>query len=324
MFFQNKIMRNALESVGSQLGAMLSHISVSNKHLIENSMILQGRTLALQNIDRAPLEKLQDAEFKVFSQFGEDGILQYLIHETGILPCEQTFIEFGVQDYSESNTRFLMMNNHWKGLIIDGSKQYMDSVRNQDIYWRHDLTAVDAWIDRDNINALIGDSGFHGDVGILSVDIDGNDYWVWNNIEVINPVIVVVEWNSVFGAEHAITVPYDPVFQREKKHYSCLYWGASIRAFEYLAARKGYALLCSNSAGNNLFFVRKDRLGRLKPLSAKDAYVESTFRDSRDPSGNLNFLGGKKRQEEILDLQVVDVVDNAETTLRQLNQIHSV
>ena len=319
MFSKNKFIRNIIDSIMSQFRVLLSHSTISSNQMIENSMILQGRTLALQNNDRAPLESVQDAEFKVFSQFGEDGVLQYLIQETGILPTEQTFIEFGVQNYSESNTRFLLMNNHWKGLIIDGSKQYMDVVRKSNIYWRHDITAVDAWIDRDNINQLIGDAGFRGDTGILSIDIDGNDYWVWEKIEVVNPVIVVVEWNSVFGDEYAITIPYNSAFQREKEHYSCLYWGASIRAFEHLAERKGYALLCSNSAGNNLFFVRRDRLGRLKPLSSKDAYVESTFRDSRDLSGKLNFLGGEKRRQEILDLSVIDVINDSMTTLRQLD-----
>ena len=323
MFSQNKFVRNAIDSIASQLGAIISLSTGSSNQMIENSMILQGRTLALQNKDRAPLESVQDAEFKVFSQFGEDGILQYLIQETFILPMEQTFIEFGVQNYSESNTRFLLMNNHWKGLIIDGSKQYMDSVRNNDIYWRHDITAVDAWIDRDNINQLIGDAGFCGDTGILSVDIDGNDYWVWERIDVVNPVIVVVEWNSVFGDEYAITVPYKSDFQREKEHYSCLYWGASIGAFEHLAARKGYSLICSNSAGNNLFFVRTDRLGRLKPLVSKEAYVESTFRDSRDSSGKLNFLGGEKRRQEILNLSVIDVLNNSATTLGQLDEIQN-
>lgn len=322
MFFKNKFVRNFIDPIVSQLGALLSRSAISNHQMMETSMILQGRNLALQNNDRAPLRQIQDAEFKVFSQFGEDGILQYLIQEAGILNTERTFVEFGVQDYSESNTRFLLMNNHWKGLIIDGNKKYMDFVRSSDIYWRYDLTAVDAWIDRDNINQLIGDAGFHGDIGILSIDIDGNDYWVWERIEIVKPVIVVVEWNSVFGATYAVTVPYDPVFQRENIHYSCLFWGASIRAFEQLAARKGYALIGSNSAGNNLFFVRQDRLGRLKPLSAKDAYIESTFRDSRDSSGKLNFLGGETRRLEIIDLPVVDVLDDSTTTLRRLDKIH--
>jgi hypothetical protein len=307
--------------ISQHIESVVARAMTSHRQQMDDLLIIQGRALALKNADRAPLAKLQDAEFKVFSQFGEDGILQYLIRETGITRSESTFVEFGVQNYSESNTRFLLTNDHWRGMIIDGSKEYMDFVRNQDIYWRHDLTAVNAWIDRDNINQLIGDAGFSGDLGILSVDIDGNDYWVWEKIDVVKPILVVVEWNSVFGVDHAISVPYDPAFQREKVHYSNLFWGASISAFAYLASMKGYELLGSNMVGNNLFFVRKDRVGRLKPLSPREAYVESRFRDSRDSSGKLNFLGGSKRRLEILDVPVVDVTSGLRTTLRSLDGV---
>lgn len=286
---------------------------------LENLLILQGRALALQNADRAPFEHLHQAEYKVFSQFGEDGILQYLIRESGIKPEEKSFVEFGVQNYLESNTRFLLMNDFWKGLIIDGDPSAMKFVRNLDIYWRYNLTAVDAWIDRDNINELIQSAGFYGNLGILSIDIDGNDYWVWERISVVDPVIVVVEWNSAFGFDHAVSIPYDPAYSRQKAHYSNLYWGASIRAFEQLGKRKGYALIGSNQAGNNLFFVKENRLGRLQKKSAEEAFVEACFRDSRDSKGTLNFLHGAARREEIADLPLVDLSNEESTTLRKLN-----
>jgi hypothetical protein len=285
----------------------------------EDLLILQGRAAALRNAERAPLGRLADAEFKVFSQFGEDGILQHLVRETGIGPEEQSFVEFGVQDYLESNTRFLLMNDNWRGLILDGSRENMDLVRRSDLHWRHDLTAVDAWIDRDNIDGLLASAGFQGRIGILSVDIDGNDYWVWERIASVDPVIVVVEYNSVFGAEHAVSVPYDPAFMREKASPSRLYFGASLPALESLGARKGYALVGSNRAGNNLFFVRRDRLGRLSALSAAEAYVESRFREARDASGRMSFLGGARRREPILDLPLVLVPSGDLTTLRRLD-----
>jgi len=318
-FSVSSLARTIAEPIIQQVTGLAGRQFASSLRQIENMMILQGRALALQNADRAPLARLQDAEFKVFSQYGEDGILQYLIRETGIEREEQIFVEFGVQDYLESNTRFLLQGDHWRGLIIDGSNQYMESVRRSDLYWRHDLTAVDAWIDRDNINDLIGGAGFKGDIGILSVDIDGNDYWIWEKIDVVNPVIVVAEWNSVFGSKHAVSIPYDRAFDRATAHYSCLYWGASMRAFEYLAEMKGYALVGSNKVGNNIFFVRRDRLGGLKPLSTEEAYVESRFRDSRDAQGNLNFLGGARRYEEIKNLPLVEVTSAHTTTLLDLD-----
>jgi hypothetical protein len=290
-----------------------------SRQQLDHLLLLQGQALAMANSDRAPFEKINEAEFKVFSQYGEDGILQYLIRETKIHPDEKIFIEFGVQDYIESNTRFLLQNNQWKGLIIDGSATYMESVRNSEIYWRNDLTAVDAWIDKDNINKLFTGAGFQGDIGVLSIDIDGNDYWVWEAIDSVNPVIGVVEWNSVFGSRHAVTVPYDPSFDRATAHHSCLFWGASMAAFELLGVRKGYTLLGSNQVGNNIFFVRKDRLGRLRGIQTQEAYVESRFRDSRDRSGSLNFLSGTDRYNEIKNLTVIDVISGHETTLAALD-----
>lgn len=92
-----------------------------------------------------------------------------------------------------------------------------------------------------------------------------------------------------------------------------------MRAFEELGASKGYALVGSNRLGNNIFFVRKDRLGRIKALTTDEAYVVSRFRDSRDAQGNLNFLGGERRYEEIKNLPVVDVVSGRTTTLQDLD-----
>lgn len=282
-------------------------------------MMLQGRTLAEINATRTHVQSLHDVEFKVFSQYGEDGILQHLIRQTHILPSEQVFVEFGVQDYLESNTRFLLQGCQWRGLIIDGSSEYMESVRRSDLYWRNDLTALDAWIDRDNINDLISGAGFSGDIGILSVDIDGNDYWVWERIEVVNPVIVVLEWNSVFGPDHPVSVPYDPAFSRAEAHYSCLYWGASMGAFESLGSAKGYSLLGSNRVGNNIFFVRNDRLGDLSPVTTSEAWLESRFRDSRDTSGQLDFKSGVARKEVIKDLPLIDVTTGEPVTLAGLD-----
>ena len=274
--------------------------------------------MALANKRNTPLQNIHDAEFKVFSQYGEDGIIQYLISQADIQSHEQIFVEFGVQNYTESNTRFLLISDQWKGLIIDGDQEYISSVQRSDIYWRYNLTAICKWIDRDNINDIIGSAGFSGDIGLLSVDIDGNDYWVWERINIVNPVIVVVEWNSVLGMHHALSIPYDPAFSRPQAHYSCLYWGASIAAFYKLAKSKGYSLICSNRIGNNLFFVRNDRLGSLSPLTPEEAYVESNFRDSRDSNGQLSFLSGSERVSLIKDLPFIEVNTNNEVTLDQL------
>lgn len=285
---------------------------------VAEAKILAAKILIHQIAARGDLSDIKEAEFKVFSQFGEDGILQYLIRKIGIDPELCTFVEFGVETYEEANTRFLLINDNWSGLIIDGSPASIARVRNSSIYWRNGLTAVAAFIDADNINQLIGDNGFRGEIGLLSVDIDGNDYWVWDRIDVVNPVIVVAEYNSVFGSDHAITVPYDPGFMRGNAHYSHLYWGASLKALNLVANRKDYALVGCNSAGNNAFFVRRDRLNGLKELTPDVAYVESKFKESRDANGQLTFLAGKKRLEEIRALPVYDVLRGQVVTIAEL------
>jgi len=259
----------------------------------EEAKILTARSI-IEAHKRLESNNIQDYEFKVFSQWGDDGIIQFLINKVNI-PFT-TFIEFGVQDYTESNTRFLLMNNNWSGFIMDGSADYIESIKKRDYYWRHRLTAKAAFVTSENINELIQSTGFHNEVGIYHIDIDGNDYWIWKATTAINPVIVIVEYQSVFGVEKAITVPYKPDFFRTQEHHSNLYYGASLLALCDLAEEKGYYFVGCNSAGNNAYFVRKDKIGDLKPISAQEGYVMSKFREARDEKGNLLFLDGEERR----------------------------
>ena len=252
-----------------------------------------------------PPRTLREAEFKVFSQSGEDGILQHLLEATGAAP--DTFVEFGVGDYLESNTRYLLQGCNWRGLVMDAGEAEIASIRAREFHWRHDLTAVQAFIDRDNIDALLTRNGFTGPLGVLSIDIDGNDYWVWEAMRAVDPVIVVVEYNSVYGPARAVAVPYDPAFQRTRAHPSNLYWGASIAALCRLGEQRGYAFVGSNGAGNNAFFVRRDRLRGLRALSPAEGWVDARFRESRGPGGELTFLTGADRRRAMADMPLVDL-----------------
>jgi hypothetical protein len=272
---------------------------------IDELKILAAQTLIHRLHSGEKLSSFRDAEFKVFSQFGDDGIIQYLIHR--LQPLPDSFVEFGVENYRESNTRFLLLNNNWRGLLMDGDKDSIHYIKKDDISWRHTLAARCVFITRDNINDLLTEAGFTGEIGLLSIDIDGIDYWVWEKLEVIEPVVVIVEYNSIFGPDLAVTVPYDPNFVRHQAHYSGQFWGASLRALALLAGRKGYSLLGCNSAGNNAYFVRNNKLGQLPVFSAREAFVDARFRDSRSPSGELTHLSGKQRFNQIAHLEVYDV-----------------
>src|SRR5262249_33681403 len=185
---------------------------------IDSLKILAAQPL-IQNIRNGnSAASLHEVEFKVFSQFGDDGIIQYLVHRLAPLP--DSFVEFGVEDYRESNTRFLLLNNNWRGLVLDSDASAIQAIQRDELYWRHTLTAKQAWITRDNINEVIGSAGFSGEIGLLSIDIDGNDYWTWEKLDIVSPAITIVEYNSVFGPDFAITIPYDEKFVRHRAHYS--------------------------------------------------------------------------------------------------------
>ena len=286
-------------------------VAGQTSRVVEDLKLLTGRLLAQHA--RTSARCFGEAEFKVFSQFGDDGIIQFLIARLGISRDQSSFVEFGVQDYSESNTRFLLLNDNWRGLVMDSDPQNIEQIKGCDLYWRHDLTALCRWIDRDNINEILKDGGFSGEVGLLSIDIDGNDYWVWERIEVLNPVIVIAEYNSVFGARRALTVPYDPKFNRTAAHYSNLYWGASLAALALLAQRKGYAFIGSNLAGNNAYFVRASHIGAggVDAVTVEQGYVESRFRESRDRQGRLTYLGGAARLKMIAEMPIYDIERDA-------------
>lgn len=259
---------------------------------------------------------IREAEFQVFSQFGEDGIIQFLVQRVTIE--NDVFIELGVEDYRESNTRFLLVHDNWRGLIIDGGESMHEFLRSTGLAWRHDIDARTAFVDSENINDLIGDAGIEGDIGLLSIDLDGNDYWVFEAIRVVTPRVVVAEYNSLFGADAAVTVPYDPSFVRDKKHWSWLYWGASLAALTKLAVEKGYALVGGNRAGNNAFFVRRDVLGEIPEISVTQAYSPSRFRESRDRAGELSYVSGHERQLRLVsEMPLIDVESGLEVTVAE-------
>ncbi len=262
---------------------------------VDDIKVLHGKLLAQAHLQNLPALKkdIRQAEFKVFSQWGDDGIIQFLVSYLDI--PTKTFIEFGVEDYSESNTRFLLINNNWKGVVLDGNPKDIQYIQEDEIYWRHDLTAKQVFVTAENINQVIKESGFTGEIGLLHIDIDGNDYWVWKSIEVVNPIIVIVEYNSVFGMDRAITVPYNPSFDRTEAHYTNLYFGASLKALVQLGEMKEYYFIGCNSNGNNAYFVRRDKIKDLEIKSIQEGYVASRFRESVDKKGNRTFITGENR-----------------------------
>jgi hypothetical protein len=249
---------------------------------------------------------LADYEFKVFSQWGEDGIIQRLIHEVPL--AHRTFIEFGVEDFMESNCRYLLMNDNWQGMVLDGSTRNIETLRASYFFWKHDLQAVAAFITAENIDALLAKAGFESDLGLLSVDVDGVDFWILQAVECVQPRILVVEYNSLFGPERIITVPYEADFQRTRKHHSNLYYGASLGAMTALATVRGYDLVGTNSAGSNAFFVRRDvRPESLPALAVEQAFNPCWIREARDAQGRLTYASRGAQLDMIRGLPVFNI-----------------
>jgi len=295
---------------------MLRLLSLDRR--LDEIKINQGLILSELNRHKDSLV-LSDYEFKVFSQWGEDGILQFLTGNIDIR--NNTFIEFGVEDFFESNCRFLLMKDVWQGFVIDGSSRNIDRLRASYFYWRYPLSAKAAFITRENVCELLNESGFDRDLGILSVDIDGVDYYVLERLQEWCPRILIVEYNGVFGMKNPVSVPYQSDFQRTQKHHSNLYYGASLSAFVHLLQGRGYALVGVNSVGSNAFFVRRELLNDVvREVSIEGCYRASCFRESRDVIGRLTFLSGSGRREPIDHLPLVDVITGNPLYVRDLHE----
>jgi len=249
------------------------------------------------------VDSISEAEFSVFSQWGDDGIIQFLVKHVGIR--NDFFVEFGVENYAESNTRFLMMNNNWSGFVMDGSKKNVSAIQDAHYFWKYDLQAKSAFVTKQNIIELLREH-CPDEIGLLHIDIDGVDYWIWKEIgRHYKPDIVVLEYNSIFGADRSITVPYKSEFNRFDEHYSGLYAGASLKALYQLSESYGYSFLGCNSAGNNAYFVLKELINEHLPMpDLHQGFVESKFRESRDKKGKLSYIRGKNRIEVIQGMPV--------------------
>ncbi|PWT72736.1 MAG: hypothetical protein C5B59_14955 [Bacteroidetes bacterium] len=278
----------------------INKIKVEETYDHKNPKVLNGRTLAnLNNFLFKQINKLSDVEFQVYSQWGDDGIIQWLIQRIEI--PHKTFIEFGVQNYTESNTRFLLVNNNWEGLVLDGGRENIEYIVKDMISNFHHIHARCAFITKENINDLLSHLPFGQEVGILSIDIDGNDYWVWKEINVIQPVILIMEYNAHFKL-NPWTIPYQADFVREVGNFKMNYWGASLQSLYDLSKEKGYSFVGCNSAGNNAYFVRNDKLGTIKAITPAEGYEFAKFRETRNAKGE--WISDRDRLQTMKNLEV--------------------
>lgn len=244
------------------------HQSAPAVQVAQRQLFLQYQRWAAEG----KLPAIKDTGYSVFSQFEEDGMLLFLFAVLG--EGKKTFIEIGANDGVNSNCSNLLFHFGWSGLFIEGSTTNI--ARGKKFYRKHPNPYspkplfVQAMVKRENINDLVRQAGLSGDVDLLSVDIDGNDYWVWEALEAVSPRVVIIETHVEFGY-HDIVVPYDPDYVYPGKHP--MYHGASPVAMTNLAKKKGYRLVGANQLGFNMIFVRNDQAPDLIP----EATVESVL-----------------------------------------------
>jgi len=271
---------------------------------LDKTAVITGQIMGQKLAVRQSLPNLAAAEFSVFSQWGEDGIISWLIDRTRC--TNDCFVEFGVEDFHEANCRYLLITRNWRGLVIDGSDNNITAIRRSTLSWKYDLQSQAAFITRDTIVGLIASAGFGPRLGLLSVDIDGVDYWVLERIQ--NPCdIVVVEYNDLFSG-HPISVPYDPAFARLQKDPSGMYWGASLDAFRYILEGRGYVFVGTNRAGTNAFFVAGEYRELMQASLEEMRAWPCRMREVRNKDGSLTLKTYRECAERIASLPVVNVV----------------
>ena len=241
-------------------------------------------------------KSLEPYGYKVYSQNDEDGIIQEIFRRIGT--TNKRFIEFGVQNGLESNCHYLLFKG-WSGLWIEGSPDYVTEIhdRFRPVIKSGQLKVKNAFITRDNINELFTSEGFTGEIDLLSIDVDGNDYYVWQAVKAVNPRVVVIEYNGKFPPDMNWKQAYNSQHIWDYSDWQ----GASLKAYELLGREKGYQLVGTNFNGVNAFFVRQDLAEDkfMTPATAENLYTPLRLGLSFKCGGHFASYCLVKQQEEL-------------------------
>jgi hypothetical protein len=202
-------------------------------------------------------DSLASAELRVFSQNGEDGVIAEIFHRVGT--TNRCFVEFGVEDGLECNTRFLSEVLGWSGVYFEPDPEAVHKLRRR-LAPRTDVRVFNRAVTAENVNDLFSDAGVPPEPDLVSIDVDGQDYWIWQAMSA-RPRVLVVEYNSALDPDSRLVEPSGTPWHAEKTEY----FGASLGAMESLGKAKGYRLIYADLAGVNLFFVRDDCEAEIDP-----------------------------------------------------------
>ena len=290
-----------------------------SKDFYEKKIFNTGLILSKRNRQKK-IKDFSEVEFSSFSQWGDDGIIDWLIEKLNLK--NKNFIEIGVQDYWESNTRFLLKKRNWNGLLIDMSNTDIKKIKTQSIYWKHNLLAKNHFITRDNVNKIFKHYNFDKKLSLLSLDIDGNDYWILKNMN-LKAEILVCEYNGLFGDINEITIPYKKNFNRKNEHYSNLYFGCSIKSLITLLKKKSYIFIGTNSAGNNAYFINKKRFKYIKNKIKNIKIFKPKFRESRNKQNKKTYLNLNESIKKISQKKIINLKNNKIIKIGDIKNFYS-
>ena len=244
-------------------------------------------------------KSLINYEFQVYSQNGEDGIIEEIFERIGL--TNKFFIEIGAGNGLENNTAYLLFKN-WKGIWFEASSDSVKKIKEntQNLDKSGKLKVVQSFVTVDNINKTLRENKCPKQFDLLSIDIDGNDYWIWQEIiRKYNPRCVVIEYNGTFGSTSSWIMKYNA------RHiwHTTSYYGASLKALELLGNKLGYALVGCNLTGINAFFVRKELVKDLflKPFTSENHYEPPRYFLMRN-SGLYRNTGHKRVYDNFNDI----------------------
>jgi hypothetical protein len=230
--------------------------------------------------------RLNRYERQVFSQTGEDGIIDEIFARIGT--TNRVFVEFGVGNGLENNTTCLLTKG-WSGYWLEARDEWVRDIENsfRELLDTRQLTVRQAFITAENIESLFAAADVPKEFDLLCIDIDGNDYWVWKAIANYSPRVLVIEYNALFSPDMKWVMRYNPAAIWNRTSYQ----GASLKALEVLGQEKGYQLVGCSFAGINAFFVRSDLVSEAfcTPFTAENHYEPARYHLVRTPGHPRGF-----------------------------------
>lgn len=280
---KKKIKKYLEKKVGALLEPSINKVMINNFSLNQQMQIFLKLFYKEQVIDKKKKFSFDEVGFDVYSSTFEDGILQYIFSIIGMET--RKCVDIGCGAINGSNVANLIINHGFKGLLIDGNSEQISITKNY--YNIHPESSVDppiaVWemVNIENIDSILKKNGFVGRIDLLSIDLDGIDYWIWKAIKVVKPRVLLVEYQDALGPSRSWTIPYEPNFNLkdyEVNRNDYNYVGASLNAFVKLGKEKGYRLVGCNKGGWNAFFIASGIADDLLP----EVSTESCFKYERN------------------------------------------